>query len=369
MEAPQEVVYLNPKQLAQLLEHVIRSNLEREEHEQPVHVWIEGRPGEGKTDVARQVGAAVNSAPWFESGFAGRSFEMPYIPPACVMDSVDMLGLPGVDRKAKTMEWYPPKFWPSAANWLGVIFADELPQGSTAVQCGFMQLTCGGRLGDYVVPRGATFIVSGNRAGDKAGVVKTPTALLDRFLRVGLTTDNASWQEWAIANNVHSSVRHFMNFRPALLSAFDPQKMPSPTPRGWHRVSRIVKSLVPRNLLQAAVQGCVGMSGAEYVGFLEIFEDLPNVAEVLANPAKHKVPDKGIVQYALAGAISDFVRDKDEKVINAAVTFHSRMPEEISVMCMRDMILGNRACSMASGTKDWLRKHKSIVLDWACSDK
>ena len=108
-----------------------------------------------------------------------------------------------------------------------------------------------------------------------------------------------------LSAGVAAEVRAFLRYRPALLFQFDPavQQRAFPTPRAWQFVSDVLAK-TPADLLHAVVAGCVGDGpAAEFVGFLRLYRDLPDLDQVLARPDTSPVPREPAVLYALVGAL------------------------------------------------------------------
>src|SRR4029077_1163391 len=103
----------------------------------------------------------------------------------------------------------------------------------------------------------------------------------------------------------------------------------------------------------AVLAGCIGESRAtELSSFLRVWRELPDVDDVLKNPAKAKVPkqDRPDVLYALTGALAYHV---DSPRMAALATYLERVPIEFAVACMKD----------AQAQKPELRRTKAFV-DW-----
>lgn len=248
------------------------------------NLWIWGPPGIGKTDVVQ---------------WACKEADIPLIlhPPAASLEAVDLRGIPYKDAKGKT-RWAPPGFWPTDAEWRGIVFVDELSQGHADVQKGYMQAIQSKRIGDDLhISPGAVFVATGNRAEDRAGVSRILTPLLNRFTHCDMAVDLADWQAWAVGAGIHTHLRAFLNFRPTLLNTFDPksQQRAFASPRSWANVSSLYKETLDAgrdDLLFASVAGTVGEGpAAELIAYVRVFSDLPDIDDALANPHSAPVPD------------------------------------------------------------------------------
>lgn len=338
-----DIVYLSPSHLTTALAKLIPTG-------RPI--WIHGKPGAGKTSIVRQVAADIG-------------YECPHFPPAVTLDPVDMRGVPSIDRQQYMTVWYPPSFWPRDPLWKGVIFVDELPQADKSVQSGFLQLTYGGRLGDYVVPENASFVVCGNRAEDRAGVNRVITPLLNRFIHFGLETSLEDWRAWALSAGISPVIRSFLAFKPLLFDTFDPTQHQTAfaSPRSWEIASHVFAADLSRDLLHAGIAGCVGAGpAAEFVAFAEIYTSLPDVEEVLARPEKFKAPSEPSVNYALAGALAEAVKmpKTEQQKLKNFVSVVERLSDEYGTLAMKDGVALNSRILAVAGS--WLKTRKNFLL-------
>lgn len=313
----------------------------------PLYLW--GPPGVGKSALIRQAARDLD--------LEVRDLR------AVLLDPVDLRGLPALngDRQA---HWCPPAFLPHDPHSRGVLFLDELAQAPPLVQAGCLQLTLDRRLGEYVLPNGWAVVAASNRQEDRAGAHRLITPLLNRFVHLDLEVSHEDWQEWALTAGIRPEVRGFLRFRPALLFQFDPSRNERafPTPRSWQFVSDVA-AVAPSELLHAVTTGCVGEGPAtEFCAFARIYQQLPDVDQVLASPSTYTVPADPAVLYALSGGIVERCREADATVLHAAVTYADRLPEEFSVLTIRDLAAINRRVLDIPQAAGWLRKHRHLFL-------
>ncbi|HVK14908.1 MAG TPA: MoxR family ATPase, partial [Gemmataceae bacterium] len=157
-----------------------------------------------------------------------------------------------------------------------------------------------------------------------------------------LETSAEDWQGWAVGANVAPEVRAFLHYRPGLLFQFDPATNPRafPTPRSWAFVSDAL-TVAPADLTLAVVAGCVGDGpAAEFVGFLRLYRELPDLDQVLAKPDQAPVPREPAVLYALCGALVETCKQA-RAPLAAFVQYALRLPEEFAVLALRDALAVN----------------------------
>lgn len=315
-----------------------------------VNIFLSGPPGGGKSQIIGQ---------------AAEEMDLEYLDVRVLLHEPSDFKFPIVDMQKAMVRWVQSVF-PTDPKWKGIVCLEEVPQAAPLVQAALLGLVHERRLGEYVPPEGLQFIATGNRQEDRAGGHRIITPLLNRFVHLDLEVSNDDWQEWAIHNGVTVEVRSFLKWKPTLLHKFNPalNERAFPTPRSWEFVSKMLPHVTDDAILSQVVSGAVGDGpAAEFLGFLKIHRALPDLDEVFKNPAKASVPKDGPVLYALSGAIAERCRNGDKDVLDAAVTYHSRMGEEFSVLTMRDILQVNREVLKLPKTAQWIKAHKDVFIN------
>jgi hypothetical protein len=301
----------------------------------PIFLW--GAPGVGKSSVVRQAAASL-----------GRNLVDVR---ATLLDPVDLRGLPRLTKNG--VVWAAPTFLPRGGQ--GVLFLDELGQAPPLVQAGCLQLTLDRKIGEYELPDGWSVIGASNRAEDRAGTHRLISPLLNRFVHLDLDVSVDDWQAWAVAHAIAPEVRAFVRYRPTLLFQFDAAANPRafPTPRAWQFVSEVLTN-TPPDLVHAVVAGCVGDGpAAEFVGFLRLYRELPELDVVLNRPDTAPVPREPAVLYALAGALVERCRGERTPLANF-VKYALRLPEEFAVLALRDALAVNPKFASLPAVQAWI---------------
>ncbi len=313
---------LSPSQLGELLARTIPARLP---------VLISGPPGVGKSDIVGQAAAR-----------AGADLILSH--PA-VSDPTDAKGLPWAKAGCEEATFLPFGELARAlrATQPTVWFLDDLGQATPAVQASFMQLLLARRVNGQVLPDAVTFVAATNRRTDKAGVSGILEPVKSRFAAiVELRADLDEWCRWAIDHGIRPEVIAFLRFRSDLLCAFNPSAdlAQSPLPRTWAFASKSLDLSFPKELEIAAFAGAVGDGAAvEFVGFLRMYRELPNIDSILVDPDQAIIPTEPAPLYAVSTGLAS---KANQKTFGRIARYAERLTEaqhgEFAALLLRDCL-------------------------------
>jgi hypothetical protein len=181
------------------------------------------------------------------------------------LETVDLAGYPYRDEAEGVMKFAPPAFLPKPTTQpRGLLLLEELNRCSLSTQHAAMQILTTRRIHDYELPTPGWLPIStcNPREPGRYQTSVMDAALLSRFIRVKVTADAASWQDWAEANSVHPAVRRYVS----LLS--DPFNDPDglSNPRSWTYVSNLLNASTDLDSLGDLEAGALGAAIAGLVG-------------------------------------------------------------------------------------------------------
>jgi len=306
---------MKPSELAALLSKTIPAGLP---------VLITGAPGIGKTDIVRQACAATK--------------RRILVGHPVVSDPTDFKGLPFPSKDQESARFLP--FGDLAelinAKEPTVYLLDDIGQAPPSVQAACMQLLLARSINGKHVSDQVCFLAATNRRTDRAGVQGILEPVKSRFATiVTLEADLNDWCKWATAAKVPIEMIGFLRFRPNLLHDFKPtpDMTNGPCPRTWHNAAKLMKAGI---MEYEAMSGAVGEgAAAEFLGFIKIFRELPNPEKIEADPESAPVPTNAATLYAICAALAHRANNNN---IAALVRYFNRLPDEFSVMAMRDAL-------------------------------
>lgn len=306
----------------------------------PIH--IEGSPGIGKTEVAKQaaaqlgIGCMVIHAPLLQPEDYGF--------PVISADKTDVKFIVSKDKFPVVGSNCPDQ---------GILVIDELPQADASCQKILRNLILEREIHGQRLKDGWFIVTTGNRVSDRAGANKLLTHLSNVLTRVNLDVSVDDWVAWALDNNVAPEVIQFIRFKSDDFNRPNPNSDEAyPTPRAWVQgVSRQL-SISDVSYELEAYAGDVGEAAAtNFISFLKVYRDLPSIDEIVANPDKAPVPTDISTLYALTGTL---VIKTDANNFSHLMRYVSRITgktADFQVMYVRDVLTRNPK----------LKTHKEII--------
>lgn len=330
-EVGDDVAVLSPSGAMQVLTSCIASRLS---------VLLTGAPGVGKSDIVRQAAKASGN-------------DIIVMHPV-VSDPTDFKGLPWKIEGRDEATFLPFGELKNIFNSKRplTVFLDDLGQAMPAVQAAAMQLlhsaTGDRRINDNVIPDTVTFVAATNRRTDRAGVQGILEPVKSRFATIiGVSPSVEDWCEWAVRSDIRPEVIAFIRFRRHLLSAFEASQdlKNSPCPRTWAHVSKLLDAQFSKALRLPVFSGAVGAgAAAEFDAFLRIYEDAPDIDEILKNPKKAPIPTEPSSLYAVAAALAHAATEKNfGAVVEYCLRLYSNKQGEFSTLAVRDSLRKNSA--------------------------
>ena len=312
----------------------------------PTMIW--GGPGEGKSEIVYAVAEKELNAKMFEIR-------------ANLFDPVDVRGGLKVvemeDGTYRTRYGVPEDYPDTDYQGAVLIFIDELSTAPKATQNSLLQLLTTKKIGTYKCPPNTIFVAAGNRASDRAAVHEMPTPVKDRFAHFTLETHVDDWVAWAVNNDIDPSIVSFIRYRPGLLSSVDATQNAFPTPRSWANVSKKLPFLADPFYGIASLVGD-GPAG-EYIAFKQIYQEVPDIDDIIAKPGTTKVPEGTSVLYAIAGALSGAVTADN---FEAIMKYTKRMPPEYQVIVVRDCLAKDRSLMQTEHFTKWTQENADVLL-------
>jgi hypothetical protein len=244
---------------------------------------------------------------------------------------------------------------------------DDLGQALAATQAAVMQLVHSGSraLNGFRLPDNVSIVACTNRAQDRAGVGTFLAPLLSRFATVlTVEPEPVSFVRWAITRGgFHPLVASFLRWKPDyLLDVSRPahgleQRC---SPRTWESVSTLLQVGLSTAELIEPVQGAITPSIAiEFLAFLRVYDSLPNVDVVRADPDRAPVPEALDALYATTSHLAMAVGPADFDPLSR---YMGRLSPEFQLLFMLTAITRIPALTHTSAYIAWASRPENADL-------
>ena len=279
--------------------------------------FLIGPTGVGKSSVPR--------AMCEEDGRRLVEFHLSYRSPT------DIKGFPVPDRERHVMSWLPDERMrvDGPANF----FLDELPQSPATTQAACYEWLLEKRIESWEMDQRPwtdglpiqIIMCAGNPPGGGEFVHQMPPALRSRVAFISVEPDLSDWCQWAMGAGIDNLVIGFLKFKArygsgiesgpkeggyGLLHWYDPSIHPLsfPTPRGWHRVSDLIKHAPALRDDGEAIGGIVSIPvGEQFVAYAKVAAKIPNADAVIKGDLLIAPPGNESAVYAFCGALAGAV--------------------------------------------------------------
>lgn len=314
-------------------------------------VLIKGAPGVGKSDIVARVAKTLK-------------MDLLLMHPV-VSDPTDYKGMPGIiqdGKKGPRAEFLPFGDLKKliSAKKPTIAFLDDLGQAPATVQAACMQLILARRVNGHSVSDKVVFVAATNRREDMAGVTGILEPVKSRFNTIlELVADPDEWIEWAYENDMPAALIGFVHFRPTLLNSGAATRdiVNHPCPRNFfHAGQSINDGLIDLEDLSGTLgEGCA----AELMGFMRIYESLPNIAAIITDPDSAIVPTDPAALYAIVSALVSKITENNASRI---LKYANRLPQDFSVLLIRDSIRREPKIQNTKAFIKWATEHKDVLM-------
>lgn len=310
-------------------------------------IAIEGSPGGGKTTICQEVAK--------EMGVGYIEVHMPTM-------LVEDFGIP-IPQPDGTLKHTLANFFPAVGSNhpdTGILCFDDMNQASADLQKVVANMCQARNLHGVPMKEGWQIISTGNKVSDRAGANRILSHLRNRHTVYDLETHVDDWLSWAIDHDVKPEVISFIKFRTDLLHDFNPQRESNPTPRSWvEGVSNAIGIVSPEAEYET-FKGAVGEgASAEFVGFIKIFRNLPDIEQVIKKPLDAIVPSDPATLYAMAGSLATYSTVDNFKNV---LTYLDRIPPEFSVLSVSYAVKKNTDLMNTPEFTKWAVDKQNVII-------
>lgn len=319
---------------------------------------MRGSPGMGKSAIVRQIAATYNllvidmrlsqSDPTDANGFpnitANRAGYVPF----------DTFPIDGDPLPINPETKLPYDGW--------LLFFDEFNSGTPAVQAAFYKIILDRMVGRFNIHKKVAMVCAGNLETDGAIVNPMSTAMQSRLAHLELISDVKEFVAWCSENNIDHRIGDYANFKPGNVYNFsaDHTDHTYACGRTWEFANRVLGITTDDDPDRLPMLAGVISEGVarEFIGFCNIYRDLPKPAQIAMSPDSIKMPDEPSILYALTGSIA---HNAHADTLSQVIKFINRMPAEFQVVTLRDTLRRKKHLLAHPAIQGWIAK-SSIEL-------
>jgi len=309
-----------------------------------------GSPGIGKSDIIRQL-AKDCSLKVIDLRLS-----------QC--DPTDLLGFPTTDKASGKAGYLPMDTFPIEGDpipqgykgWL--LLLDELPGAHEAVQKASYKLILDRMVGQYKLHEKCMIAAAGNQVSDNALVEEMSTALQSRLIHMTLEVNHHQFLKWAMNAGIDHRITDFIKFDPKQVYTFRPDHTDKTyaCPRTWEMANDFVKGRKEITEERIPILGGTLSEGVArtFVGYCQVYKDLPTIDQIIAHPETLAVPDEPSVLWALTGCIGN---NATEGNLDSLIKYVSRISErEFQAITCLEISRRNKLLTKTKAFRDWVIK-------------
>lgn len=295
--------------------------------------FLQSSPGLGKSSIMREIAKELN--------LFLIDHRLSTSPPE------DLSGLPdfkdGYAYFAPFRELFPladAKVPEGYDGWL--IFLDEFNSAKKDTQAAAYKLILDRMVGQHKLHDQCLVAAAGNLSTDRAIVNPLSTAMQSRVVHIEMVE---SYDEWvadvALPQKYDTRVIAYLSQYPSRLMDFKPDHTDKTfaCPRTWEFTNRLIKGKKDLSGKTTLLAGTITAGiAADFVTFSAVFDSIPKIAEIMADPSNHFIPRDTSTKWATVSSLLEHV-DKD--TIKDLAIYANRFDMSFRILFFRSVMVNN----------------------------
>ena len=216
---------------------------------------------------------------------------------------------------------------------------DEFNSASKQVMAAAYKLILDKQVGNYNLHPNVAIICAGNRVQDRAITNTLSTAMQSRLIHLELEITFEEWLEVVgIPFKYDNRILAYLAQYPHKLNTFKPDHTDKTyaCPRSWEFVNRLIEGENDISHMAPLLAGTISSDVAvEFIQFTKIFDQLPSIQQILADPLQAPFPNTVDAKWATLTVLLDKI---DDDTIGAIITYSERFGMDLRVYFIRSFI-------------------------------
>jgi hypothetical protein len=257
-------------------------------------------------------------------------------------DSVDMRGMPELDRTTRRTVWFAPDTLPFEGNDKFpddvpiLLFFDEITSATPAVFAVCYQLMQDFAIGEHKLKSNVRICGAGNNDNDRGVVNRIPMPLNNRMRHYQIAVDRDGWCYYMMDRGAPMEAIAYHKWKKDSLNKWNPEDAePSPcqpTPRSWEDAIETYKEFGHTDPDFCAINMAAAIGEGEtteFLAFTKIWSKVLTVYQIVKAPTKVPLPEEESLTYATAVSVAGQMNLTNVKPLH---TFLTRLAPEYVVM-------------------------------------
>jgi hypothetical protein len=263
-------------------------------------------------------------------------------------DGTDQKGVPNMNENH--LKWVKEQRWYTAVTTPITAFFDDFGQGPTIAQCASTSALREHRIDDLYLHPDCWVVAASNRQSDKAGVNRIPTHTTNGVTVIAVEYSMANTVGYfKTLDNVDELTVRFMRMKGEAGLSFDANRTVNPTPRQWEWVARKLAQNPSTPLAVIAGRITRALAG-DLLDFRSFANDIPDLADVIANPTTAKVPTQPPAQFLV---VDKLVEIADQHNFKSILEYVKRIIPDVQVRFGRFVMKEKTALTFTEEFGKW----------------
>lgn len=219
------------------------------------------------------------------------------------------------------------------------LFLDEFSSATKPVIAAAYKLILDKKVGQYNLHPRCVIICAGNLITDRAIVVAQSTAMQSRLIHLELEVTFEDWiKHVGIPFKYDNRILAYLAQYQHKLMDFKPEHTDKTfcSPRTWEFLNRLIANKHDISHMAPLLAGAISSDVAvEFIQFTKIFDQLPSIQQILADPLTAPFPNTVDAKWATLTVLLDKI---DDDTIGAIITYSERFGMDLRVYFIRSFI-------------------------------
>jgi hypothetical protein len=342
----------------------------------PKTLFLQGKPGIGKTSVIREFPRMLSELFGEEFGY------WQYVTPEYEAQDLRGFTIPTKNAKGKPITVFARSPVMPDEDYFekhprGILLVDEANQGDMPMNKAQSALFLEGRMGDVTLPIGWWVIAASNALAHRSGVIRMPMHNVNRIRIVDIDADKASLQAYFERTDMHPMGLAFFEQFPGVVIASEMPVDPVPycTPRSFESSMTLIREYAGRNdeghvimdipnnsTIMEACAGDVGQGVMRQMfAYFKNAEHLPTFASILKDPTRAKVPGIETLSAAYAAMIM-CVQNTTAQNVDTVWQYIERLPLPLQTSSAKQLLDKTKGALLNSKRLgQWISRNQALI--------